>query len=160
MQWLSCLSRPGLKILNTSLLWCGHSSELRMKVLSQDRAGDRLTRYVTRACASSKASLFRNKTSYQGMLQYTTSSGNKIFIIWVLILSFILWTLLFQFAEFNWTNMLLQAFCLLKWTSLSSYPNSNCFFCGNVISISNLFLPNSIHPVSRLEFVLNSFYDD
>ena len=37
VQWLSCLSRPGLKILNTSLLWCGHSSELRMKVPSRDR---------------------------------------------------------------------------------------------------------------------------
>ena len=35
--------------------------------------------------------------------------------------------------------MLLQPFCLLKWTSLRSYPNSNCFFCGNVISISKLF---------------------
>ena len=163
MQWLSCQSRPGLKILNTSLLWCGHSSQRRMKVA---RTEDRLTGYVTRAGASSKASLFRNKTSYQGMLQYTHSSGNKITIYYLSLWFYAMpsrWRVsaFFDFAELNSTNMLLQAFCLLKWTSLSSYPNSNCFFCGNVISISKLFLPNSIHPVmSRLGFVLNSFYDD
>lgn len=47
------------------------------------RTEDRLTGYVTRAGASSKASLFRNKTSYQGMLQYTHSSGNKISIYYL-----------------------------------------------------------------------------
>lgn len=72
-------ARPENSKYLVTLMWSQLTAENEACV----RTEDRLTGYVTLAGASSKASLFRNKTSYQGMLQYTHSSGNKISIYYL-----------------------------------------------------------------------------
>lgn len=153
MQWLSCLSRPGLKILNTSLLWCGHRSELRMKVpRTEQRTGwqDTWPELVPPAKLHSLGTKQATKECYN---THRVPGIKYWFLIWDL--SSIRRQAKIDLFSFNLPSLTQQKCCY----NLFVFSNELLYVLIRILIASfvemlflfpSCFLQNSIHPMSRL----------